>query len=61
MTNHNSTCSRAWPSFLYDFIKCEGDAELEQTIQTINENGYNLVSVTQKDDTYKVFFRRFWP
>ena len=59
--NRNSTCSRAWPSFLYDFIKCEGDAELEQTIQTINENGYNLVSVTQKDDTYTVFFRRFWP
>lgn len=59
--NRDSTCSRSWPSFLYDFVKCEGDAALEQLIKTINENGYNLVSVTQKDDTYTVFFRRFWP
>ena len=40
-----------YPSFLYDFVKCEGDAELEQTIQTIDDNGYNLVSVTQSGDT----------
>ena len=46
---------------LYDFVRCVGDDELEQLIQTINENGYDLVSVTQKEDTYTVFFRRYDP
>lgn len=48
-------------SYLYDFVRCVGDDELEQLIQTINENAYDLVSVTQKDDTYTVFFRRYAP
>jgi hypothetical protein len=48
-------------SYLYDFVRCVGDDELEQLIQTINENDYDLVSVTQKDDTYTVFFRRYAP
>ena len=47
--------------YLYDFVRCVGDDELEQLIQTINENGYDLVSVTQKGDTYTVFFRRYAP
>jgi hypothetical protein len=48
-------------SYLYDFVRCVGDDELEQLIQTINENGYDLVSVTQKNDIYTVFFRRYAP
>lgn len=48
-------------SYLYDFVRCVGDDELEQLIQTINENGYDLVSVTQRKDTYTVFFRRYAP
>lgn len=48
-------------SYLYDFVRCVGDDELEQLIQIINENAYDLVSVTQKDDTYTVFFRRYAP
>ncbi len=48
-------------SYLYDFVRCVGDDELEQLIQTINENDYDLVSVTRKDDTYTVFFRRYAP
>ena len=48
-------------SYLYDFVRCVGDDELEQLIQTINENGYDLVSVAQKGDTYTVFFRRYAP
>lgn len=52
---------RAKPDYLYDFVRCVGDGELEQLIQTINENGYDLVSVTQKNDIYTVFFRRYAP
>jgi hypothetical protein len=48
-------------SCLYDFVRCVGDDELEQLIQTINENGYDLVSVAQKNDIYTVFFRRYAP
>lgn len=47
--------------YLYDFIRCSGDEELEQAIQTINQNGYDLVSVTQRGDMYTVFFRRYAP
>lgn len=43
------------------FVRCVGDDELEQLIQTINENAYDLVSVTQKNDIYTVFFRRYAP
>lgn len=45
--------------FIYDFEFCVGLDELKQTIRTINDNGYNLVCVTQCEDTYTVFFRRF--
>jgi hypothetical protein len=48
-------------NYLYVFVRCVGDDELEQIIQTINENGYDLVSVTQNGDTYTVFFRRYAP
>jgi hypothetical protein len=48
-------------NYLYGFVRCVGNDELEQLIQTINENAYDLVSVTQKDDTYTVFFRRYAP
>ena len=48
-------------SYLYDFVRCVGDDELEQLIQTINESGYDLVSVAQKGDIYTVFFRRYAP
>ena len=47
------------PSFLYDFELCVGLDELKETIQAINEQGYNLVCATQNGDIYTVFFRRF--
>lgn len=45
--------------FIYDFDLCGDLSELKETIRAINENGYNIVSVTQSGDTYMVFFRRF--
>ena len=45
--------------FLYDFALCDGIAELQQAIEEINENGYRLVSVSQHEHTYTVFFRRY--
>jgi hypothetical protein len=47
--------------YLYDFVRCVGDYELEQIIQTINENKYDLVCVTQSGDMYTIFFRRYAP
>lgn len=43
---------------VYDYTECDGVAALEAAIRYINENGLTLISVTQKDDQYKVFFRR---
>lgn len=43
---------------IYDYTECDGVAALEAAIRYINENGLTLISVTQKDDQYKVFFRR---
>ena len=45
--------------FLYDFALCDGTAELQRVIEDINENGYQLVSVSQYEHTYTVFFRRY--
>jgi hypothetical protein len=43
---------------IYDFVHCDGDAALQDVIGTINQNGYELISVTQQEHTYTVFFRR---
>ena len=43
---------------IYDFIHCVGADALRNTICTINRSGYELVSVTQHEHTYTVFFRR---
>ena len=48
------------PRVLYDYTVCEGQAELEAALLKINEEGFVLVSVTQREDTYTVFFRRFY-
>lgn len=48
------------PRVLYDYTVCEGRAELEAALLKINEEGFVLVSVTQREDTYTVFFRRFY-
>lgn len=44
--------------FLYDFVECEGDEQLKAAIWDINRNGYALICVTQRENRYKVFFRR---
>ena len=44
---------------LYDFALCDGIAELQRVIGEINEHGYRLVSVSQYEHTYTVFFRRY--
>lgn len=49
---------RPQPQFLYDYALCEGFRELEKMLQIINESGYQLVSVTETNWTYTVFFRR---
>ncbi len=43
---------------IYDFVHCDGDAALRDVIATINSSGYTLVSVTQHEHTYTVFFQR---
>ena len=43
---------------LYDFEVCDGEAELRQIIEHINTHDYTLISVTQHEHTYTVFFRR---
>ena len=44
---------------LYDFHYCACDHELVQTMEYINGHGHQLISVTQHEDVYTVFFRRF--
>lgn len=44
--------------FVYDFEFCGTVAELKETVNYINEQRFVLISVTQYDDTYTVFFRR---
>ena len=44
--------------FLCDYEQCEGEVALRKTIQQINTSGYTLISVSQREDTYTVFFRR---
>ena len=43
---------------IYDFEICDGFYQLKALIATINEKGYTLVSVTQQEHVYTVFFRR---
>lgn len=43
---------------LYDFVYCDGAAELHRIIETINREGYQLISVSQHENTYTVFFQR---
>lgn len=44
--------------FLCDYARCDGEKELQKIIDRINTQGYTLVSVTQYEHTYTVFFRR---
>lgn len=43
---------------LYDFELCEGLTEMRDAMRSINQSGYELVTVTQCGDLYTVFFRR---
>ena len=46
--------------FVYDFEICADFDELKATMQSINYNGYDLISVTQDHrGFYTLFFRRF--
>ena len=46
-------------SYVADFERCEDIAQLQTVMETINRNGYQLVSVTQDSkDVFTVFFRR---
>ncbi len=44
--------------FLYDYQRCNGETALQEVFRIINTSGYILVSVTQYEHTYTVFFRR---
>lgn len=44
--------------FLHDYKRCVGEIALQEVIHIINTSGYTLVSVTQYEHTYTVFFRR---
>lgn len=44
--------------FLYDYKRCDGETALQEVLHIINTSGYTVVSVTQYEHTYTVFFRR---
>ena len=44
--------------FVYDFECCCSVSELKETVKYINEQRFVLISVTQYDHVYTVFFRR---
>lgn len=44
--------------FVYDFQICPNQRALRTAIDYINRHGYDLVSVSQREQTYTVFFRR---
>ena len=44
--------------FLYDYKRCDGEKALQEALHIINATGYVLVSVTQYEHTYTIFFRR---
>lgn len=43
---------------LYDYEFCSTRSDLQRVMESINQNGYELVSVTQDINCYTVFFRR---
>lgn len=45
-------------TWLYDFHYCLGQDALAKTMATINQNGFELIAVTQYQYSYTVFFRR---
>ena len=46
-------------SYVADFERCEDITQLQNVMEIINRNGYQLVSVTQDSrDVFTVFFRR---
>lgn len=46
-------------SLLYDYQVCRSHTDLQQTLRSINANGYQLVTVTQAPSgAYTVFFER---
>lgn len=45
--------------FVYDYVLCATQDELQKSLDNINLHGYDLVSVTQDlSGIYSVFFRR---
>lgn len=43
---------------MYDYTRADGDAELQKVLTTINDYGYTLITVSQYEHTYTIFFRR---
>ena len=43
---------------MYDYIRADGEAQWQRILVTINEQGYTLISVSQHEHTYTIFFRR---
>jgi len=41
-----------------DFIYCPGTGDLEKVLRTIDKHGYQLLTVTQHEHVYTVFYRR---
>ena len=44
--------------YVYDYVRCDGDQDLQRALGRINTLGFTLVSVSQYEHTYTVFFRR---
>ena len=42
---------------MYDYARADGDAQLQRILMTISEQGYTLISVSQHEHTYTIFFR----
>ena len=43
---------------VYDYVRADGDLELQRILDRINALGYTLISVYQHAHTYTIFFRR---
>ena len=49
---------RAVRKSVCDYHVADGDIQLRRILATINNQGYELISVSQYEHTYTIFFRR---
>lgn len=43
--------------YVYDYARADGDYQLQQILETLRQEGYTLICVSQYEHTYTVFFR----